>query len=63
MFTGQASGGGYGDCYWRGWGGTPLLSRRLLQLVVSVVLAIRLLLDLIQVVHILRGRGGTGRAR
>lgn len=26
MFTGQASGGGYGDCYWRGRGGTPLLS-------------------------------------
>lgn len=61
MFTGQASGGGYGGWYWRGWGGTPLLSRWLLQLVMSVVvLAIRLLINLIEVVQILRDTGGMG---
>lgn len=26
MFTGQGSEGGYGDWYWKGWGGTRLLS-------------------------------------
>lgn len=51
------------DCYWGGggvrWRGT-LLSRWLLQLVVSIVLAIRLCL--IEVVQILRGKRGDGES-